>query len=225
MQTLKYIQYFFYLASNWNLRIAWHIIDKEIKGEKQYDIQTTGADELHKLEAKGIDISHATIYMPASYDMLEALFAEIKHLSLSHFLDIGCGKGRVMCVAAHHGFNLVTGIDFSKELCGYAKKNLEMTKKQFPSLSYKVINNDAFYYDIPRDVDCIFLFNPFDEMIMSGVIENIETSLEEFPRDIYILYLNPLHKKQFIENGYVEIFYTKKLKYLEGSILKKTVSC
>ena len=221
MQTLQYINYFFYLASNWNLRIAWHIVGKEIKGEKKYSIQTTGADELQKLEAKGIDISHATIYMPASYDLLEATFAEIKQYNLSNFLDIGCGKGRAMCVAAHHGFKQVTGIDFSKELCSNAKENLEITKKNFPSLSYKVINNDAFYYEIPADVDCIFLFNPFDEIIMHGVIENIDTSLQEFPRDLYIIYLNPLHKKQFIENGYKEIFYTKRLKYLEGSILKK----
>ena len=48
MQTIRYIQYFFYLASNWNLRIAWHILDKEIKGEKKYGIQTTGADDLQK---------------------------------------------------------------------------------------------------------------------------------------------------------------------------------
>ena len=221
MQAFKFISYFFYLASNWNLRIAWHIVGKDIKGEKEYSIHTTGADELQNLEAKGIDISHATIYMPASYDLLEAVFTEIKQYRPQHFLDIGCGKGRAMCVAAHHGFKQVTGIDFSKELCNNAKENLEITKKKFPSLSYRVINNDAFYYEIPADIDCIFLFNPFDEIIMHGVIENIDASLEEFPRDLYIIYLNPLHKKQFIKNGYKEIFYTKRLKYLEGSVLRK----
>ena len=224
MRFLQYINYFFYLAANWNLRIAWHILDNEIRGEKKYGIQTTGADELKKLEAKGIDISHATIYMPASYDMLEAVLAEIKQYHLAGFLDIGSGKGRALCVAAHHGFKQVTGIDFSKELCAQAKENLERTKNAFPGFSYKIINNDAFYYEIPTDVDCIFLFNPFDEMIMSGVIANIEISLKKSPRDLYIIYLNPLHKKQFIENGYKEIFYTRKLKYLEGSILKKEMT-
>ena len=224
MQIVKYIQYFFYLASNWNLGIAWHIITKEIKGEKKYSIQTTGADELQKLEAKGIDISHATIYMPASYDLLEKTFAEIKQFNLKHFLDIGCGKGRALCVAAYNNFTTLTGIDFSKELCEEATKNLEITKQHFPSLSYRIINNDAFYYEIPAAVDCIFLFNPFDEMIMSGVIENINTSLQKFPRDIFIIYINPLLKKQFLNNGYKEIFYTKKLKYLEGSILTKEMT-
>jgi len=221
MQTFQFIKYFFYLASNWNLRIAWHIINNEIRGEKKYGIHTTGADELHSLEAKGVDISHATIYMPASYDMLETVFAEIKKYKLSHFLDIGCGKGRAMCVAAHYNFEKLTGIDFSKELCSEAKANLGSVKKNRPLISYNIINNDAFYYEIPGSVDCIFLFNPFDEMIMSGVIENIDISLEKNPRNLYIIYLNPLNKKQFLANGYEEIFYTKKMKYLEGSILKK----
>ena len=221
MRTLKYIQYFFYLASNWNLRIAWHIIRQEIKGEEKYSIETTGADELRSLSKKGIDISHATIYMPASYDMLETLFPKVQSYKPVHFLDIGCGKGRAMCVAASYGFTKVTGIDFSKELCDTAKRNLEITKAVHPNLSYNIINNDAFYYHIPMDVDCIFLFNPFDEVIMSGVIENIDVSLEEFPRDIYVIYMNPLHKKQFLQNGYEETFYTKKIKYLEGCILKK----
>ncbi len=206
------------------MRIAWHIVNKEIKGEKKYEIETTGSDELHELEFKGIDISHATIYMPASYDLLEAVLNEIKPYTLNHFLDIGSGKGRTMCVAAHHGFTKVTGIDFSIELCKKATKNLETTKKKFPSLSYKLINNDAFYFEIPAEVDCIFLFNPFDDMIMSGVIENIDISLEKIPRDIYVIYLNPLYKKLFTDKGYQEIFYTKKLKYLEGSILKKAVN-
>ena len=221
MRFFTYIKYFFYLASNWNLRIAWHILDKEIKGEKKYGIQTTGADELKKLEAKGIDISHATIYMPASYDLLETVFTELKQKELVHFLDIGCGKGRAMCVAAHFGFKKLTGIDFSRELCDHAKINLEETKKQIPDLSYKIINNDAFYYDIPDDADCIFFFNPFDEFIMQEVIEHIENSLAAFPRELYIIYFNPLHKNHFLDKGYKEIFYSKKLKFLEGSVLKK----
>ena len=221
MQSIKYIRYFFYLAYNWNMNIAWHILKNEIRGEKKYGINTTGADELDALEKKGIDISHATIYMPAGYDLTEEIFTKLKSEKLQYFLDIGCGKGRAMCIAAHYNFQQVTGIDFSKEFCEAAISNLEKTKVTFPSLQYKVINNDAFYYEIPRDADCIFLFNPFDEIIMSGVIKNIEKHRKASSKNIFVVYLNPVHKKLFIKNGYKEIYHTKKLKYLEGCILKK----
>jgi SAM-dependent methyltransferase len=221
MQSLKYIRYFLYLAYNWNMRIARHIIKHEINGEQKYGIDTTGADELHSLEKKGIDISHATIYMPASYDVLEAVLSRLENEQLNHFIDIGCGKGRAMAVAAHHGFKKVSGIDFSKELCILAKENMEKIKSALPDLQYNIINNDAFYYDIPADADCIFLFNPFDEIIMSAVLKNIEKHRKRSKKALHIIYLNPLHKNLFLSNGYEEIFYTKKLNYLEGCILKK----
>jgi SAM-dependent methyltransferase len=221
MQAARYTRYFFFLSINWNIRIAFHIILREIRGEKKYGIQTTGADELASMEKKGIDISHATIYMPASYDLLEILFKQLEPLQLKHFLDIGCGKGRALCVAANHQVPTVTGIDFSKELCQQATINLEKTIKKNPSLQYKIVNNDAFYYEIPDDVDCIFLFNPFDEIIMKGVLENINKSLKRSPRGLHIVYLNPLYKDLFTGKGFKEVFYTKRMHYLEASILQK----
>ena len=216
------------MFTNWNIRIAWIMIRQEIAGEKKYGINTTGADELLKLEKQGIDISHATIYMPVSYTLLEEAFKQlnfnkpqiINHKPKTHFLDIGCGKGRALCVAAHQGFNKVTGLDFAKDLCEAAKENLQITKQYISALEFKVINNDAFYFEIPDDVDCIFFFNPFDEIIMSGVVNNIFESLQSNPRNISIIYVNPLHKELFLKAGYKETWYRKKMKYLEVSILK-----
>ena len=221
MKSASYIKYFFYLAYNWNIRIAWYIIREEMNGEKKYGVDTTGADELKKLENKGIDITHATIYMPVSYTLLEEILRQLPASARNHFLDIGSGKGRAMCIAAHHGFKKVTGIDFSKELCDAAKKNLAITQQNIPALSYEIINNDAFYFKIPSDVDCIFFFNPFDETIMSGVTNNIAASLQQHPRKMYIIYVNPLHKELFIMAGFKETWYSKKMKYLEAVILEK----
>lgn len=200
------------------------MIRNEIKGEKKYGIETTGEDELKHLDKKGIDISHSTIYMPAGYDMLEELFSQplIKHCN--HLLDIGCGKGRVLCVAAHFGFSHLEGLEFSKIFCKEAEANLEIIKQRIPSIKYNIVNNDAFYFEIPTSVDCIFMFNPFDEIIMSGVINNIELSLKKNPRNLSVVYMNPLHKKLFIDTGYNEIFHRRKLKYLEACILEKETS-
>jgi len=224
MKLPAYIKYFFYLAWHWNIPIAWHIIRQEIKGEKKYGLNTTGADELKQLGKKGIDISHATIYMPVSYELLEDIFEQSgagNRQPFNHFLDIGCGKGRALCVAAHKGFTQVTGIDFSKTLCESAKANLAATKQKIPSLQYHIINNDAFYFQIPADADLIFFFNPFDEIIMSGVVNNIVTSLQSHPRKLSVIYVNPLHKDLFISAGFTEIWHCKKMKYLEASILSK----
>lgn len=223
MKPFKYFKYFFYILYNWDARIAFHIIRNEIRGEKKYNIETTGSDSLKSLENKGIDISHATIYMPVSYDLLEDFFTEIKIQTFNHFLDIGCGKARAMCVAAAYGVKKVSGIELSKELFLDAERNIKTCQEKYPSTNFSIYNNDAFYFDIDDDVDCIFMFNPFDETIMNAVMENIETSLDLKPRVMTIVYINPLEKHVLLEWGYEEIFHSKKMKYLEGSVFVKNV--
>jgi SAM-dependent methyltransferase len=220
MKLFAYIKYFYFLLDNWDLKIAWYMIRQEIKGENKYRINTTGADELQELDKIGIDTTHATIYMPVSFLLLEEIFQQLPAAPRHHFLDMGCGKGRALCMAAHHGFKQVTGVDFSKYLCDTAKENLALTQQKFPALEYKVVNNDAFYHEVPGDVDCIFLFNPFDDIIMSAVVNNIYESLQDNPRKIYIIYVNPLHKDQFLKAGYKETWYSKKMKYIEAVILE-----
>jgi SAM-dependent methyltransferase len=220
MRLFSYIKYFFYLTFKWDVKIALHLLKHEIKGEKKYGINTTGIDKLKSLEEKGIAIDHSTIYMPVSYDLLEEIYPHPLKGGKSHFLDIGCGKGRALCVAAHYGFKKVTGLDLSKELCIEAEKNLAITQQKFTDLQYKVINNDAFYFEIPQDADCIFMFNPFDDVIMSGVAANILESFEANPRSITLIYANPLYKQELLDVGFKQIYHTQKMIYLEAVILE-----
>jgi len=216
---IHYIQYFFYIGFNWNWRIAFHILTNEIKGEKKYGIRTTGVDELKQNKKNGTDISHATIYMPVSYDLLEMAFAHLPISQKKHFLDIGCGKGRALCVAGFEGYKKVTGIDFSAQLCSAANENITAVKENIASAEFTVIHCDASSYIIPSDVDCIFLFNPFDEFMMNKVVDHIIQSINNHPRKIDIIYVNPLYKELFIKKAFTEIFYSKRLQYLELSIL------
>lgn len=218
---INYLKYFFYLLSNWNIRIATHIIRREIKGEKKYNINTTGADELNSLRKAGIDTSHSTIYMPVSYDILESILEKLSSMGCTQLTDIGCGKGRALCVAAHYGIKNLKGIDISKEFCDTAKNNLKNTAQIIPDIIYEIKNNDAFYYEISTDTQCVFLFNPFDEIIMSGVIKNILKSFKLKPRKLIIVYMNPLYEKQFLRAGFKKVYSEQKLEYIDGAIYVK----
>lgn len=200
--------------------MATTLIAQEIRGEKKYGIDTTGADELKKLTKSGVDTSHATIYMPVSYELLEHTLSLLPLLPRNHFLDIGCGKGRVLCVAAHCNFTKVSGIDFSKAFCEAAKSNLLKTKVKIGTFQYDVILKNIQEYNLPADVDCIFLFNPFDIILMQQLVEKIIQNLADNPRTLHIIYANPLDKKLFIAAGFTEIFHNRRMEYFEVSILK-----
>jgi SAM-dependent methyltransferase len=217
-----YWNYFVFLTKNWNVLLATFVLYYEIRGESAYHINTTGADDLQNLEDIGIDTSHASIYQPLNYYVLEKLMKEtVRYSNNKTFLDIGCGKGRVMAVAAYYGFEQITGIDFSRELCDAAIQTTGSCAKKFPAANFTIINNDAFYFEIPANITTIFFFNPFDEVIMSGVISNIVKSQQLYPRTIRVLYANPVYKSLFMDEGFAEIYHIKKLDYLEGSILEK----
>jgi SAM-dependent methyltransferase len=218
MGAISYLKYFFYIAWHWNPIIAIHILFHEIKGEKKYGINTTGIDNLETLDSDQLD--HATIYMPAIYSMLELVFEQTNISDFNHLLDIGCGKGRAICVAATKGCKKVSGIDFSKDLCMDALHNLTLVQQKQPALLAKIINADAYTYAIPTDVDCIFLFNPFDDYLMEGVVKNIQRSLVSSPRIITIIYANPLSKSLFVDAGFKETFYSKTMRYIEVSVLQ-----
>jgi len=222
MKLYAYLHYFFYITWQWNPWLAVFIIYHEIRGERKYHIDTIGEDELKSLKEKGVDISHATMYMPVSYYVLERLLKEtIKYGGNKTFLDIGCGKGRAMIVAAKYGFEHISGIDFSKEYCEDAASATRQYSTENAAVHFSIIHKDAARYNIPKDITTIFMFNPFDEVIMGEVVSNIMKSQEQFPRTIRVLYVNPLHKSIFLDNGFTQLYYFKKLHYIEGVILQK----
>src|SRR6185312_2242648 len=224
MRFNPYLRYFFYIAWHWNPILALFTIYYEIRGEKKYHIHTTGEDELQSLKDIGIDVSHDSIYMPVNYFILERLMREIvKYDQTKTMLDLGCGKGRVMIVAAAFGFERISGIDISKEFCNDAARATAAYNQINPHVQFTIITGDAQFYDIPEEICNIFLFNPFDALIMTGVVSNILKSQQGHPRTIRVLYANPQHKSVFLENGFTEIYHLKKLNYFEGSILERTV--
>ncbi|MDP4132205.1 MAG: class I SAM-dependent methyltransferase [Bacteroidota bacterium] len=222
MRFIPYLRYFWYITWHWDPFIALFTIYHEVRGEKKYHIHTMGEDELISLKEKGVDISHASIYMPLNYYVLEKLMEEIiKYDGNKTFLDIGCGKGRAMIVAAAYGFDRVWGVDFSKDFCEEAETITTLYARANPGTHFTVIQADASAYDIPEEISTIFLFNPFDEVMMWLVVSRIVQSQENHPRCIRILYANPQHKSVFLDFGFTEIFRLNKWNFFEAVILQK----
>lgn len=219
MKYLLYLRYFFYISVNWNFRLAWFTVSHEIRGEKKYGINTTRINDLKKLSVTGGNLKNAEMYQGANYYLLENLFDNLRTLKAgNNFIDVGCGKGRALVVAAHFGFSDLTGIDFAEQLCEEARKNTGHLKQLFPNTRVKIICMDAVNYEFEKDTDVFFFFNPFNEIVMKAVLKNIIRSVQA-DRKIYVVYINPVHKELFLNEGFSEIFSVKKLRLIEGVIL------
>lgn len=200
--------------------MAYFTIKHEIAGEKKYGIDTTGINKLKRLSVKGDDKKHASIYQGANYYLLDKAFTFlIEEKAAGTLVDFGSGKGRIMAVAAFYGFSNIKGIEFAPALSAVAEKNLQLSRLKHPDTNFLIITENAVHYQIEKE-DCIFFFfNPFDEKIVLQVVKNILQSLKKYPRKIFVVYINPMHKEIFESAGFFEEYYLSKLEYLELSIM------
>jgi len=224
MKYFYYLRLFFFISFNWNIKLAWFTVYHEIRGEKKYNINTSKIEDVKKLSIKGDNIEHAELYQGANYYLLEKVFDYLQSIKVTkNIVDYGCGKGRVLAVAAYYGFSKITGVEFAKELCDTARKTIMPVQQRFPEKIFNVIHANAVDHKIEKDTNVFFFFNPFDEVVMLAVAKNILQSLKENPREVYVVYLNPVHKEIFMSAGFEQIYHFEKLKYIQASVFMKVV--
>ena len=53
---------------------------------------------------------------------------------------------------------------------------------------------DVTDYELPKEPFILYLFNPFGEAVVSKLLDNLEASLRDCPREGYLIYLNAKHR-------------------------------
>jgi SAM-dependent methyltransferase len=127
-------------------------------------------------------------------EMLEAL-QERTHIDFHDFIfvDLGSGKGRTLLMASDYPFRRVVGIELLPALHQAAQENLsEYRSEPQKCFALESICADATGFSFPEEPTVLYLFNPFPESGLRRVIANLEQSLREHPRAMYVLYHNPL---------------------------------
>ena len=130
------------------------------------------------------------------------ILSAIRSLPIDHreftFVDLGCGKGRVLVVARRFPFREIVGVEISQPLCQIAAKNTRL----FENVS--VVAGDAATYSIPAGPTVIYLGNPFEARVLEIVMTNIEQRRKQSPAPLYVVYLVPefrdvLDRKAFLK--------------------------
>lgn len=210
------------MSFNWNVFLASFIIWHEIKRGPKYGINTVMPESLKKLTIPEGDISKSSPYEAVSFYLLEIVLNSFRKFSNSpSIVDLGCGKGRVMAAAAFFGFTSITGIDFAKELCEEAIKNMKKIESRFKHLQWNVVYKDVLNYTILSSDKVFFMSNPFDKGILKKFLEKIEISLKSFPRTIWFIYASPLHLDVLLQYEYKILQHIHPNRMLNAVILKK----
>jgi SAM-dependent methyltransferase len=112
------------------------------------------------------------------------------------FIDLGCGKGRLLVLAAMHGFGHVVGVELDGELLAQAQRNISSwQKRRGKGASVELVRADAARYRFPLAPIVVYMHNPFGEGTMRDVVANIRRSWEDRQRPVIVAYYNPLHQR------------------------------
>jgi SAM-dependent methyltransferase len=106
------------------------------------------------------------------------------------FVDLGCGKGKVLMLAAGYPFARIVGVEYSPGLHAIARRNLELFQPEpQPCRRLEAVLDDARRYRLPAGPVVALIFNSFDPATTRDVMRNIEA---EAVRDepLYVLYVN-----------------------------------
>jgi SAM-dependent methyltransferase len=221
MKFKAYLKYFRFIQKHWDFQLAAFTIYHEIIGEKKYGIDTTGTEQLWQYDIDEEDLADAEAYQPASYYILEKLFAALPAESKAGRLyDFGCGKGRILAVAMAYGFRKLSGIEIIYELAKDAESNILNCKFYTQDTSFAIINNRAQDMTITDDATVFNFFNPFKENLVAEVIDNIMESYERSPRKIFVLYINDVYKDLFLDRGFRQVYHIERFTYQQGTVLE-----
>ncbi len=108
------------------------------------------------------------------------------------FIDIGCGKGRVLMLASEYPFRQVLGVELHPELAGVAQANLRhWLRHKRACRDVLALNTDALSVAIPDGPVVLYLFNSFEQQIVIGLLTRLAAISERRSAPIDLIYIHP----------------------------------
>lgn len=111
------------------------------------------------------------------------------------FVDLGCGKGRVVLLAAARGFVAAIGVEYSPLLTEIARRNAEtFVVRGGATQAPEFWQGNAADYPPPDGNVFVYLYNSFGVDILTQCLDRLEAAKREAPaRRIVLVYVNAQH--------------------------------
>jgi SAM-dependent methyltransferase len=158
--------------------------------------------KVYKLDAVSSSYIHSNGYQASHSNRVADILASLPiRREQYNFVDVGCGKGRALIVAAEIGFRNVTGVEISTALCEKARKNLSICE-----INGQVLNCDAAAFEVPESACVLFLYSPFNRWVMHQFRRNVEHRLKQSNEDIWIVYFSPACRRALDASSKLRVF-------------------
>ena len=132
---------------------------------------------------------HAGEYIPTNPALFKRMMRKSGVDTSSYsFVDLGCGKGRIVIAAADYSFKAVLGVEADAALYEAAQENLKRWRQSDMRRRAQVVHADARTFDLPEGNLFIFMYSPFRGPIFEEVAKRLAAVAGEPDRAMVIAY-------------------------------------
>lgn len=133
----------------------------------------------------------AILYLPSPADVTRWMLRTVNvEPSRCTFVDLGCGKGRVLLVASERPFKRIIGVEISSALVAVARANARRVREAEPRRTPIEIDCvDAATFEFPETDLLVHLYHPFEADVLARVLAQLESSWRAGPRRVVVAYL------------------------------------
>jgi SAM-dependent methyltransferase len=169
-------------------RVRQELFPPKDEFDRIHGTNTSGITSLRRLRIASPNKAEGVRHQAVDPDLFRKGVKRVPGPAGFAFVDLGCGKGRGLLLAALEGFENLTGVEFSPALARVARKNLKKMR-----LRGEVVVGDAATYVFRDEPTVVYMYNPFGKTVLRGVVEQIR----RVRAPLYVVYVNPVHAEQF----------------------------
>jgi SAM-dependent methyltransferase len=166
--------------------------DRRHPFDRRHGTDTSGKIAIERLTSTPLLQEHGVFYAGSQPSVARAGLNALPPLDGFTFVDVGCGKGRVVLVAAEYPFARIVGIDLSNDLLEVARRNAALVRREPSRPAVEFIEADATTFEFPAGDLVVYLYHPFDAPLMERVVAQLERAIARQPRRVYVVYCNPV---------------------------------
>src|SRR5262245_34945938 len=163
------------------LQILWHRV-YSVWFELTLGIDTRGV--------VGPPNEESVHYTPLPYPMIVRMLKLLELKPNDVFVDIGCGKGRVVCCVCRFPIKRVVALELNPDLLNQTLENIQRMRGRKALI--EPVQRTAEDYEYP-DATVVYLYNPFNARVTASVMDKLFESHSQSPRIMRVVYANPVH--------------------------------
>jgi hypothetical protein len=161
--------------------------------DRDFGVDTAGIVQLAGLEVLGQHRDLGHYYHGTDPQVFQQMlqYLPIQHADFT-FVDFGSGKGKALLLASLWPFSAVVGVEFAEALHMVALQNVARFNHPGQQCrSLQPVHMDALQFTLPPKPLVLYFYNPFSEVVLTGILERLRESLATHPREVWLCYVHP----------------------------------